>query len=79
MRTFTIGNLKSSFSKIMDLVRGGEEIVISFGRKKDKVAVIVPYDVYMRSRQRTLGLCERRSTYKIHDDFKMSEEEFLDS
>ena len=79
MRCFTVGNLKSSFSEILDLVRNGEEIVISYGKKKVKIAVIVPFEKYMRDQKRTLGLCESVSTYEICEDFKMSDEELLNS
>jgi prevent-host-death family protein len=76
MKTFSVGEFKTHFSKIMERVRAGEEIVITYGKKKEKVAVVIPYAAYKTKRIR-LGLLQDRSI-KIHDDFKMTEEALLD-
>ncbi|MCD4787226.1 MAG: type II toxin-antitoxin system Phd/YefM family antitoxin [Desulfobacterales bacterium] len=46
MQTLTIGELKTSFSEVLKKIRSGQKIVISYGRKREKVAVIVPYSAY---------------------------------
>ena len=43
MQTLTIGELKTSFSEVLKKLRSGQKIVISYGKKREKVAVIVPY------------------------------------
>jgi prevent-host-death family protein len=43
MKTFTVGEFKTDFSEIIARVRAGEEIIISYGKKKEKVAVLIPY------------------------------------
>lgn len=48
MITVGVGELKPNFSDILHDVRGGEEVVISYGRRKEKVAVIVPYKKYCK-------------------------------
>lgn len=75
MKIFTVGEFKTDFSEIIARVRAGEEIVISYGKKKEKVAVLIPYAAY-KSKKIQLGLLQDRSL-KIHDDFKMTEEELL--
>lgn len=75
MKTFSVGEFKTDFSEIIARVRAGEEIIISYGKKKEKVAVIIPYAVY-KSKKIRLGLLQDK-TLKIHDDFKMTEEELL--
>lgn len=75
MKTVSVGEFKRHFSEIIERVRAGEEIVITYGKKKEKVAVVIPYAAYKTSRIR-LGLLQDRSI-KIHDDFKMSEEGLL--
>ena len=78
MRNVTIGEFKSRFSLLLNLVRQGEEIVISYGRKKEKVAVVIPYRRDDTGKgPRDLGILKGKGTYRIKDDFKMTEEEFL--
>lgn len=73
MKTFPVGEFKANFSEILEQVRAGEEIAISYGKKKENIAVLIPYSTY-KSKSIKLGLLE---DYKleIHDDFKMTEEE----
>jgi prevent-host-death family protein len=75
MKTFAVGEFKTHFSEIIERVRSGEEIIITDGKKKEKVAVVVPYAAYETKRIR-LGLLQDRSI-KIHDDFKMTGEKML--
>jgi prevent-host-death family protein len=75
MNTFTVGDFKTHFSEIIERVRAGEEIIISYGKKKENVAVLIPYAAYKTKKIR-LGLLQDKSL-KVHDDFKMTEEELL--
>ncbi len=76
MKTFTIGDFKTNFSQILEWVRAGEEVAIAFGKKKEIVAYIVPRSSRPR-KKRTLGLLAGKATAVFHEDFKMSEEEFI--
>jgi prevent-host-death family protein len=75
MKTFAVGEFKTHFSEIIERVRAGEEIIISYGKKKENVAVLIPYAAYKTKKIR-LGLLQGK-TLTIHDDFKMTEEELL--
>ena len=75
MKTYAVGEFKTHFSEIIERVRAGEEIVISYGKKKENVAVLIPYAAY-KTKMIRLGLLQDKSL-KIHDDFKMTEEELL--
>ncbi len=75
MKTFPVGEFKTHFSEIIDHVRSGEEIIITYGKKKENIAVLIPYAAY-RTKKIQLGLLEGK-TLKIHDDFKMTEEDLL--
>jgi len=77
MRTIQVGDLKTHFSEVLKEVKKGEEIIISFGRKKEKIAIIVPYDDYQKRKTRKLGLLEGKASFKIQSNFEMSEEELL--
>ena len=78
MQNVTIGEFKSRFSHLLNLVRQGEEIVISYGKKKEKVAIVIPFRGESDKKEsRHIGILKGKGTYKIKDNFKMTEEEFL--
>jgi len=79
METLTIGELKTNFSEVLRKIRSGQEIVISYGKKREKLAVIIPYSAYACKSERKLGLLKDRAECIIHDDFEMNETELLRS
>jgi prevent-host-death family protein len=48
MKTMQIGELKTHFSEVLNDVKSGEEIVITYGKKKENIAVIIPYSAFKR-------------------------------
>ena len=78
MKIIPVGELKTNFSSILHDIKSGEEITISYGRKKEKVAVILSYKKYYK-RNRILGLLKDKSKVVIEKDFNISDEEFLKS
>jgi antitoxin (DNA-binding transcriptional repressor) of toxin-antitoxin stability system len=79
MKTLGIGEIKANFSDILERVKGGERIVVGYGKKRKKVAVIVPYDECQTGEHRKLGLLQGKAQFEVRDDFKMSDEEVLAS
>lgn len=79
MQTLTVGELKTSFSEVLEKIRNGEKIAISYGKKRERVAVIVPYSDYVSTPERCLGLLKNRAGCIIHDDFEITETEMLAS
>ena len=77
MQKLPVGELKTHFSEILDKIKSGEEIIITYGKKKESVAVIVPYTSYIKKNKVHLGMLKHKKM-KIHDDFKITEEEFVD-
>lgn len=75
MKIYPVGEFKAHFAEIIEQVRAGEEIIISYGKKQEKVAALIPYAAYKTKKIR-LGLLQDK-TLTIHDDFKMSEDELL--
>lgn len=75
MKTVTVGYFKTHFSELIERVRAGEKIVISYGKKKEKVAVLIPYAAY-KTKKIQLGLLQDKSL-NIHHDFKITEKELL--
>ena len=79
MQSISVGELKARFSEILEQVRKGEEIIISFGKKRKKVAVLLPYDRFTPKQERKLGLLRDRGACVIHEGFKITDEEMLAS
>ncbi len=79
MKTLTVGELKARFSEVLAQVKAGKEIIVSVGRKREKVAVLVPYSQYRSKPERKLGLLKGRGQCVIRKDFKLSDEEMLTS
>lgn len=77
MQTISVGELKTRFSEILEQVVKGEEIIISYGKKHTKVAVLVPYSRFQDKGKRKLGLFKNRGKIVIHKDFKMTDEDLL--
>lgn len=78
MRTLTIGEFKAHFSDVLTAVQAGESVVVCYGRKKERVAALVPYAEFAaQAGKRPLGLLKGRAGFSVADDFKLSDEEFL--
>lgn len=77
MKTFSVAHVKTNLSSILKEVESGEEIAISFGKKKEMIAVIVSYNVYKQSKKRKLGTLGGKMTVEFREDYKMSDKELL--
>lgn len=77
MQTMTVGEVKAHFSEVLDIVKRGDDVVISFGKKKEKIAVLVPFSHYQGKPQRTLGVLQGKASFKLQEDFYISDEELL--
>lgn len=78
MKTIAVAELKAHFSALLKEIEEGNEIVVSFGRKKEKLAVIVPYATYMQRQQRRLGSLQGKGPL-VMKGFAMDDEELLKS
>lgn len=72
MKTIQVGDLKTHFSEILNSVKNGDEIIISYGRKKEKIAKIIPYSDEDNKKPRKLGILKGKASYKIKDDFEIT-------
>jgi len=78
MKTMTVGELKAHFSEVLEhLAKTGEPVAISFGKKKQKIAAVIPYNQLQQQAERELGLMQGQARCVIHDDFPLSDEEML--
>jgi antitoxin (DNA-binding transcriptional repressor) of toxin-antitoxin stability system len=79
MKTLSLAEAKTHFSAILRDVVLGNEFAISYGKKKETIAVIIPYETWKKSKKRQLGTLEGKVTVKFSKDFSMTDEELTNS
>jgi len=77
MKAITQNEVKNNIYKIFETVRKGEDIIIKGDSGKENFAVIIPYKNYENKKYRKLGILKGKASYKLNDDFKITEEELL--
>jgi hypothetical protein len=75
MKTMSVGEFKTHFSEVIEEVRHGKKIAVTFGRKKEIVGYFMPE--LPASSKRKLGILDGKAKVTFSDDFKMTETEFL--
>ena len=81
MKTMSVGELKPKFSSVLSDIRNGDEIIVSYGRKKEKVAVIIPYKKYIKQTTKKLsdkkhGLADYANSWVDDPEFDKVIKEF---
>ena len=76
-KILTVGNLKTNFSEVLNDIRRGEEYVVEYGKKHEKVACIIPYSKYKNENKLKLGLLKDKGKISFKKKFKITEREFL--
>ena len=76
METLTVGDFKANFSEVLKKVQNGEEIAISFGKKKEIVARLVP-GTGQKKEKRKIGIFEGKGKVVFKNNFSITEEEML--
>jgi len=77
MKTMPVGELKRHFSEVVEAIKKGERIVVSYGKNKKKIAVILPYSEYAGGNGVKLGLLQNKASCAFPDDFEMTSEQLL--
>jgi antitoxin (DNA-binding transcriptional repressor) of toxin-antitoxin stability system len=76
MKTMAVEELKTRLSNILEEVRHGEKVGISYGRSKKPIAMIVPF-VEQEKTERKIGILDGKTRIEFRDDFEMTAEELL--
>ena len=79
MKTLQSSKAKTHFSSVLRDVDAGNEVAITYGKKKQTIAVIIPYEKWKRSQKRQLGALEGKMTVSFSKDFTMTDEELINS
>ena len=75
MITMTVGEFKTHFSEVLEQVKAGEKIAVTFGKKKEVVGYFSPE--MPKQPKIKLGILEGKAKFTFAPDFKMTEDEFL--
>lgn len=74
----TVGDFKTNFSSVIQEILKGNSVGISYGKKKEAIAVVSPFKKAKKKKVK-LGFLEGKATFKINNGWKMTDEEFLAS
>lgn len=77
MKTLQVAEAKTHFSTVLKDVEAGNEIAISYGKRKETIAVIVPYEAWKKSRKRELGTLKGKGTVKFSKDWYITDDELM--
>ena len=77
VKTLGVGEIKARFSDVLEQVKGGEKIAVAYGKKRKRVAVIVPYDEYRPEGRRKLGPLQGKAGFEIRPGFEIADDDLL--
>jgi hypothetical protein len=75
MKTMTVGEFKTHFSDVIEQVKAGEKIAVTYGKKKEIIGYFSP-DTPQKSKCK-LGILEGKVEVIFKPDFEMTTEDFL--
>lgn len=75
MITMSVGEFKTHFSEVLEQVKAGEEITVTYGKKKEIVGYFLPEKPQRPKRK--LGILEGKIEVVFKPDFEITTEEFL--
>ena len=77
MKTLQSAEAKTHFSSVLKDVEAGNEVAISYGRRKETIAVIIPYEKWKKNQKRQLGTLEGKMSVEFAKDFSITAEELI--
>jgi antitoxin (DNA-binding transcriptional repressor) of toxin-antitoxin stability system len=75
MKTLQVAEAKTHFSTVLKDIEAGNEIAISYGKKKKTIAVIIPYETWKKTKKRELGTLKGQGSVEFAEDWYMTDEE----
>ena len=75
MKTVSVGDLKTHFSIILKKVEAGEKVAITYGRKKEIKALLVPNEI--KESKSKLGVLKGKADFSFVGGHNTSTKEFF--
>jgi prevent-host-death family protein len=79
MSRVPIAEAKANLSALIKEVQNGEEYTITKGQTREPVAVLVSFKDWKKSRRRVGGTLKDKMDLVFADDWRMTDEELLNS
>jgi len=79
MKTISLTETGTNIQSILRDIASGNELAITHGENKEMIAVIIPYETWMKTKKRQLGALQDRGSVTFENDFYMTTEEFSNS
>lgn len=76
MKTMTVADFKSHFSEVIDQVKTGEKIKVTYGKTKEVIGYFIA-QIPQNHPKRELGLLSGKANVNFNSDFELSEDDFL--
>ena len=76
MEAMTVGDFKANFSEVLKKVLNGEEVAISYGKRKEIVARLVPGSGEKKPK-RKIGIFETNGKVVFKNNFSITEAEMI--
>jgi len=77
MKTIQSAEAKTHFSSVLKDISAGNEVTIVYGKRKENVAVIIPYEKWKKNQKRQLGTLEGKMSVKFAKNFTITDEELI--
>jgi antitoxin (DNA-binding transcriptional repressor) of toxin-antitoxin stability system len=69
MKTLTVGEFKAQFSNVIELIKAGEEVEVTFGKQKQVIGVFKPKEKKKNKEVRKFGTLNNTPGYFMAPDF----------
>ena len=68
MKTLTVGEFKAQFSSVIEMIKQGEEVEVTFGKHKEVIGIFKPKEKKKDTRVK-VGLLKNTKGYRMAKDF----------
>jgi hypothetical protein len=73
MKTLTVGEFKAQFSSVVELIKAGESVEVTFGKKKEVLGIFKPIQK-KKIEKRKFGVLNNTDGYYMAPDFTKTDE-----
>jgi len=73
MKTMQVAQAKTHFSSMLKEVEAGNEVGITYGKRHETVAVIIPFEDWKKNKKRVLGTLQGKATVTFANDWYMTD------
>ena len=77
MKILTVGAFKANFSKVIEWIREGEVVAVTYGKSKKIIGYFSQTASQNIGRKRKLGILTKSMKMRIRKDWEIQESEFL--